>query len=309
MSATTYTVALIREQILKLIQASKLAGQEIKQSHIANAIDMSPTVISTFLNDDYKGDVQAVCRKLTAYLAEQKAKAETDRIVLPYIETPQTKAVLQTCDLAFIQKWMTVIIGDSGNSKTLGINEYLRRHPATLVVRTWATDCASSTLRRICRELGQNEKGQQLGLTDRIVYALTRPGTDRIMIIDDAHDLAPKAFHLIRNIHDYTGIGIVLAGGRNLESKIAGTNPEQEQIARRIVYRTTLPEFSEAHAKLQIGKTLPHLDTTEVLALFDPRRKSSPARIANVMQASGEAAGGLKHVTLDDIKMALRKVA
>lgn len=298
---------LVRERLVKFLRAAKESGHEIKQSHVARGIGLSPTVISAFLSDDYKGDVPGLCKRLTAYIEEQEAKARAGALVLPFVDIRQAKVGIQCFEMAQANHSMVAVISVSGYGKTIAIDQYSKLHPSTVLIKPWVTHGPSAVLQDLCEAIGENDKGLVRGLAKRIVYKLG--GTDRLLIVDDAHDLGPKALQVLRNVYDATGIGIALCGNQALETKLVGTTPEMEQIARRVIYRRRLPQFVDADAKHQIGKTLPHLDAAEVLGLFHPKAKQSPAWVGKVLYLSGKLAeNDLSKVTMDHIEEALKMV-
>ena len=202
---------------------------------------------------------------------------------------------------------MVAIIGDSGRGKSSAIGEFRRLNPQTVLIEASRIHGPSAVLQDLCFELGDSDKGLLRALLKRIVYRLNQ--TPRLIIVDDAHTLGFASLDILRTVYDRTGVGMVLAGISKLELLLAGTTPETEQLARRVIFRRRLPEYVEADAEQQLAGLLPHLDAGEVLEHFDPRAKSSPARLTNVIKLACKLAGGADRVKVQHIKSALAMVA
>ncbi|WP_447978120.1 AAA family ATPase [Candidatus Nitrospira bockiana] len=299
--------ALVRERLVRFLRSARESQRPWSQNDVARAIGKSAALISAFVNDDARGDVQDLCLRLTAFLDRQDEKAKAGDLTLPYVEIRQAQIATETLQYAAVHQEIVALIGDSGRGKTMAIRRFLATDPASVLVEASRIHGPSAVMQEICLALGEHDRGRQIALLKRIVYRLKT--TPRLLIVDEANTLGYAALDILRTIHDRTGTGMVLAGTTMLEAKLVGTTPEAEQLARRVIFRRRLPEFTDEDAAQQIAATLPHLDAREVLTVFDPRPKSSPARVANVLKVSAKIAGGLDRVTLTHIKSALKLVA
>lgn len=309
MTTTALDPKLVRERLLRFLKTAKEQDRAISQNDVARSLGCSGPLISAFINEDARGDVQRLCRRLTAYLDEQDLKARAGELFLPYVDTRQTRMARQTLELAQIHHWIVAIISESGHGKTIAIDQYVAEHPSTIILKPWVTSCPSAILKNLCETIGESDRGDARAFEKRIVYRLR--GADRLLIVDDAHDLAPKSLQVLRNVYDATNIGLALVGNSPLEVKLSGVTPELEQIARRVMYKRRLPSWSEADAKQQIAKTLPHLDAAKVLETFHPKAKQSPAWVAKTIAAAGRLTQeqSIRQIGLDQLREALQMVA
>lgn len=300
---------LVKERLVRFYHEARKNDAPVSQNDVARSLGCSAALLSAFMNDDYRGDVQRLCRRLAAYLDEQALKTKAGDLVLPYVETRQTQVALQCLELAQAHHWMVAIISDSGHGKTEAIRHYLTEHPSAILLKPWITTCPSGIMQDLCEAMGQSDRGVNRGLQKRISHVLK--GTDRLLIVDDAHDLGPKSLQVFRNVYDETGIGIALVGNSPLEMRLAGTTPEMEQIARRVSYKRRLPSWTDADAEQQIRRTLPHLDAKTVVGLFHAKAKQSPAWVAKTIAFAGRLTDeqALGQIAIEHLREALEMVA
>ncbi len=296
----------IRERLMRFMRQAQDKDRPWSQAAVAKAIGVSSALVSAFLNEDARGDVQRLCRLLVDFLNQQDAKAQAGEWSLPYVDIRQAKEAMVCLEYAAVHQEIVALIGDSGRGKSLAIGHFCRQNPRAMLIEASRVHGQSGVLKDLCAEVGESGRGNLLGLLKRVIRKLK--GSQRLLIIDDAHRLGFAALDLLTTIYDRTTIGMVLSGISKLEHYLIATSPETEQLARRITFRRRLPEYVEADAEYQIARTLPHLGAGETLALFDPKAKSSPAWVGKVLKHSGKLAGGLEKVQLSHIKTALRMV-
>ncbi len=91
----------------------------------------------------------------------------------------------------------------------------------------------SGLLREIAQEIGVDSHGKPSEIRKRIVSKLK--GSNRILIIDEAEHLTPKPLEILRRIHDWAKIPVVLVGMPKLYYNVKSLRKDFEQIANRMI--------------------------------------------------------------------------
>ena len=104
-----------------------------------------------------------------------------------------------------------VILAESGDGKTRGIEIYCRENPLAILyqVRQWARDLGSveGALFEAVGKSGYD------GFTKRALFMISKlRGSDRLIIVDDAHKLTRPALQFLFDFHEETGCPVGLVG-------------------------------------------------------------------------------------------------
>ena len=116
----TYNAALIRR-----VQ-EYMEKHSISQNQLAAKVNLSSAALSSYLNQKYKGSVEAVERQLTEFFKindEVAAVAEKVGGLLPrepYVPTSISEDVYQSIRFAQLEHCMVVLHGDAGVGKSKG---------------------------------------------------------------------------------------------------------------------------------------------------------------------------------------------
>ena len=81
-------------QTLKNLQMH-MSETGMSQAALARALDKSTSVVSQYLNGKYTGDVSALERDISAYLARQADRRRAQRVVIPFVSTATAKKINQ----------------------------------------------------------------------------------------------------------------------------------------------------------------------------------------------------------------------
>ena len=182
----TYNAALIRR-----VQ-EYMEKHSISQNQLAAKVNLSSAALSSYLNQKYKGSVEAVERQLTEFFKindEVAAVAEKVGGLLPrepYVPTSISEDVYQSIRFAQLEHCMVVLHGDAGVGKSKGAQKFLKDHPTNAVgiSITPSTGTLSSCIKLLARALRvpecRNKMDQMLALRNRL------DGTNQVIVIDEA---------------------------------------------------------------------------------------------------------------------------
>ncbi|HEY5078629.1 MAG TPA: AAA family ATPase [Opitutaceae bacterium] len=174
-------------------------------------------------------------------------RAKSGRTV--FIMTPTAKRIHTACNLARESQSPVFLIGPSHIGKTWALRNYTEEnnHGRTIYVRLQAASGLGGMVRAIAAALGISDKSNTTDLIARIKRALK---SDMLVILDELHQLMytyrREAFfaclEVIREFYDTAGCGFVLCGTQLLMKSMKDNRGELEQLIRRGVHRTVLPD-------------------------------------------------------------------
>lgn len=152
---------------------------------------------------------------------EQDAIERDAPIVPAFQETETAKRIIGAMGWAQ-QGELAVVVGDPGLGKTAALDQYAATHPnAWKATMSPSSASVHSMLLRVLRATGLVRDGgpnhilAQL-LRDRVA------NRNALLMIDEAQHLDPSALEELRHLHDETGCGLVLAGNREVLTRIEG---------------------------------------------------------------------------------------
>ena len=124
---------------------------------------------------------------------------------------------------------MALIYGYTGAGKTFAVTHMMTRFRGVFI-RAWSTWTANNMLGAITRELGGSAIRWNQPMVDFIVQELVR--NERPLFVDEVNhiDNSGQMMHLLRDIHDTTGVPVVMISEETTPRKIA----RFPQIAGRI---------------------------------------------------------------------------
>ena len=213
---------LIRQQLIEL------RGQPgWSNNKLATRLGVSPSVVSQYLNLDedgklrpegnkYPGDVAALERRIVDLIRNESRRKASG---VDNADCEISQAV--KASLEYIRKTVDVgiVIGEAGQGKTRALELYLADNPTAIFcpIRSWTCD-------RGAIEAGLFESIGRTGYdyrTKRSVYIVSKlRGSDRLIILDDAHKLTRPALQYVFDLHDETHCPVALIGTFELEDKI-----------------------------------------------------------------------------------------
>lgn len=177
----------------------------------------------------------------------QKEKGSPDSC-LTELGTWETSDFKQSVGMLFRcreEHAMGLLIGPPGSGKTTIINSFCQRFSHTIVITAKVTMAIKDLLEAIARSVNLTVYGSNDNRFELIVEALRHcPIT---LIIDETENLITRSsiskIEILRQLHDMTGIGVILCGTSRLEELIIrGPNGRENlaQLYSRIIYRFRL---------------------------------------------------------------------
>lgn len=149
-------------------------------------------------------------------------------------ETPVSKSIHSACELIQKTNDFGLIHGPAGLGKTSGVARYRTENPSALVVTLtrWGCD-ASGLAAALCAGMEMRGKAAGTRRADWLVERLR--GSNRLIVIDNAHRMTRSALAWIFDFHDPesesgTGCPIALVGNPELLEKIAANDQQFSRI-------------------------------------------------------------------------------
>lgn len=177
------------------------------------------SIISQWLNDEgckYAGDVG----KLEARATELLRSIETRRVSGIETVAKGIYADLRAA-LDYIQTTGGVgaVYAESGEGKTRGLELYLIENPRAVLfhVRSWTRDMGS-IVGALFAAVGSRGYDPRTKRESFLVNKLR--GSDRLLVVDDAHKLTAQALQWLYDFGDESGCPLALVGTPELERKV-----------------------------------------------------------------------------------------
>jgi len=198
--------------------------------------------------------------------------------------------------------------GPGGDGKTCALNQFARRNPLVIMVTAWKWACGAGALGTAI--FGQvNRAGQWRHNEPAIPWLVARlKDSERVLMVDNAHQLTLGALTWLGNLHDATGIPIICAGNpsgleRARRDEQLSTRIKQAEAASFGDERGRRAHWKEAAERLLLRDAPDHAAVLMPLALRVMAHKGTmralQARVALMNSylertASTDAAGAFK---------------
>lgn len=211
---------------------------------LAPALSRGP--LSRFKNmdpdrpDTFVGNLDKTVRTINGFIELLGKRAEAKR---PdgFVETEAAKRMLAVIQHAVTTCTWAIITSDAGRGKTMTMQAAKTIYPGSLYVRVLqSTRRPSGLSRALVKLLGIRGVRDLQAAEANIIDALA--GTGRALLIDEAHRLTEDALEFIRDIHDTTGVPIVMAGTVKLLDAVTDATFDMGQFTSRVGIRYNLAD-------------------------------------------------------------------
>lgn len=220
--------------------------KEISNNILAQALGVNAAVISQYLNNDgcvYSGDVKRLELKLDDWLRNYaRRRASGVNTIQCEIADEIRKAV------EYIRKTNDVgeIIAASGEGKTRALELIIAGMPTAMLyhVRSWNRDLGSieSAMFDAVGSSGYNHKQK------RAIFIVNKlRGSNRLLIVDDAHKLTRPALQWLFDLQEETQIPVALVGTYDLADKL---EDDSQRSSRTGLYWPIASKSAEGNRKL-----------------------------------------------------------
>lgn len=218
----------------------------VTYSTIAREIGLSPTALSQFINDNYRGDNDSVCGKLTIWLDNRNRKNNEMPQAPDFVQTKTVRQIWSALQYAQLAQCISVIYGSPGVGKSKALQQFaLERPNVWQITVSPSRSSLSECLYELALELGVGDAPRRAGQLGRVIRRKLR-GTSGLLIIDEADHLDYPVLEELRILQEETGIGLALVGNNQVYSKLTGGNSRNVDFARL---------FSRIAKKVAILKT------------------------------------------------------
>ena len=255
----------LRAGVKILMEESGTNKKPMSMTSIAKMCNISPSVLSQWLNDKYPGSIERIDRVVQDFLARQKEKKECS-FKEGFLDVRNARLVFDLCRMCHVENEIGVITGTAGLGKTTSLKEYSSRHEDVIMIdvdNTYTTKVLISEIHSACRL----PSGKLLShiLFEQVVKKLK--GSNRLLIIDEAEHLSVKTLDLVRRLHDRTGIGIVISGLPQFLTALRSRRGDYEYIYSRIGLKTVLGKWNLADTKTLVSQSIPGIFDSEISEL------------------------------------------
>lgn len=202
-----------------------MAERSLSQNDVARQIDMSPSAVSGFLAERYKGDNAEMERKLTAWLNEAPVNPDLDAIISriqAFTETPTSREILRVVRLAKSIGVIATVAATSGIGKSITLTNFRNLTPAVWYCQ-FSPDTKGSAyavLLEVAKAVGIVEPALRPDALRRDIVARIEK-RQGLLICDESQHLTNDGFETIRTLHDRAGTGILFAGHADLADRVA----------------------------------------------------------------------------------------
>lgn len=214
--------------------------EAIPQAQIARMLGkgFSSPVISGFLRaksaGDFTGDLSRVTRGINSFIEQyirRKEFVKPEKFVMTRVASRGLAMIQATVQSGSIG----VITGPAGTGKTMLMKAASDLFVTSVYVRVLSS---TTTMAGFARLLGRslNARAQAL-FKVQVELIETLAGSNRALLIDEAHKLKIEALEFIRDLHDECGIPVVLCGTVRIDQKINDAEAFFGQFTSRVSSR------------------------------------------------------------------------
>ena len=243
------------KQILKeYIKTRRMTIQKF-----ADEVGCSRGVISDYLRDTYKGNIQNTEDKIKTFLQREgffgAAEEEADNIEGIFL-TNDVKGIIGVCGSCQLEQVAGVVLGRSGYGKTYALQHYAKK-PNVIYMECDELMTASDMVTYLEDLLDLPGKG--IGIWPRINrvrdFFRSRHNQGYLLIFDEADKLfnqrTQKKLEIVRKIYDQSRVGIVVAGEPQLKDQLKRFST---QFANRIQPAVKLEGLGKADVERYLSK-------------------------------------------------------
>jgi predicted transcriptional regulator len=197
----------LRQRLLEL-RAGPLKDN-FSNNKTAKALGVNSSYVSQYCSGkEFNGDLAMFERKLEDFFRNQARRKASG---VETIATDETKAIASALEILRKMNEIGCIVLPSGGGKTRGEELYLKENPTAIHFQVRAWNCDKKSLEgALFKAVGSAGWDKQTKYAEFLVTKLT--GSDRLLIIGDAHKLTKAALQWVVDFWEATLIPIALVG-------------------------------------------------------------------------------------------------
>jgi DNA transposition AAA+ family ATPase len=238
------------------LQARLLHMRELPQwsnLKLAKKLNCNPAYVQGYISGDFPADVVAFEKKLRDFFDNEARRQASGIDTVDCNDTRQVKTAFE-----FIRKTNDIgaVVANSGDGKSRGIEHYVSNSPLTVVYKTavWSAD-KGSVEANLFDQIGPNGWNRMTKRATHMVNVMR--GSDRLIVVDDAHKLTRPALQWFFDFHDATQCPVALVGTFELLDKLE----DDPQRFSRVGYRLEIRNLDDKGKLIVDRDLIKHLVT------------------------------------------------
>jgi len=239
----------------------------VSKAQVSRETNYSSSVISDYLRDKYKGDVQKLEGAIVQWLARQAKARERKRV--PVVETDDLLRMNTAIQIAHAEKDIALIVADAGSGKTSAAAWYAKHNEKAVVLINVVSGMNRRMLvHEIARQLSIDIMKVSYNLLVKNVSDMLFE-RDMVVILDEADYLRADALEFTRRlVYELGQSGLVLIGLPRLKYQIQSLRNDHRQLESRIGVCLHLSGLTRADAAKIAESVWPKINKKIVDAIF-----------------------------------------
>ncbi len=242
----------LRRQIIDDLKAYRddnplSAGKPLSWQRLAEMIGLPPSTIHNIRHDTYKGNRDAVLRKIDQFLADEREKRGRFEF-RAHAQIGMTGKIFGTIRTGIRRNWMPVIIGSPGVGKSAHVRAFAADRGGVVIIRpdeAHRDDRGVTIL--LCNAIDGLRPQVHAPHRKRLleIKGWLRKHGSTVLVIDECQKLNRAGLEMLRDIHDISdasgrrGIPIILFGDHRFKQLIEASRADaktviEPQLARRL---------------------------------------------------------------------------
>lgn len=222
------------------------AKRGVSDAQAAKEIGIAASTLSQWRSGQYAGDNEKVARAVNDWM---ETHARRDRAATPpgYVTTRVAEEMSAIVNAAITTGAMAAIVAPSGSGKTMVLrvlaDKYRGRYiycTEDLSAKTFLVTLADAVDATVPVYRNRNRYELLKAIVERL------RGTNRPIILDEAHRLPAEVLPRIRSIYDQAGVPIILAGAAAILDTINDRSDGRGQFASRCIQYSVLDHVTNA---------------------------------------------------------------
>lgn len=235
----------------RLIELRTGNPAEYSNNKMAKRLGCNSSYVSLYVNGKaFPGDLNEFEKGLEDFFRNEARRKASGVATISSGEAQQIRDALE-----YIRKTNDIgaVVAHSGEGKTRGVELYHADNPTSILyrVRSWAQDKASvegALFEAVGRAGWDGQSKRAVFLCDKL------RGSDRLLIVDDAHKLTKPALQWLFDFWEETLIPIALVGTHALEEKLSS---DAQRFSRSGLWYEVAPENERALIEHIVREVLP----------------------------------------------------
>jgi len=256
--------------------------RDIKPAEVARQLKTpQQTTIGDLLKGVYRENADEHIRTLNNWV-EQHARQAAVQLQGSFVHTRVAREILKAAEMIRENQTMGLVWGPSGIGKTRCAEAVSQKMVGSILIRARRGNIASKGfVTSLAQKLGvrkvakSQSDGDHLTQLERVFARLDK--SLRLLIVDEAQQLRDDTIELLRDIHDVTGIPIMLMATRDLHDRFQrNRDSDHGQLYSRVDIDIPLVQGHDADAG---GKNKKLFTVEDIKALYEqpPIRLSKDA--------------------------------